>query len=152
MIARLPRRDLFAILGALTATTLLCWWYLWDMAAGMQGMMEMPGMEMPGMEMPGMGIPVWDATYALAMFAMWAIMMVGMMLPSVAPTTLIYAGIVRKAREDGHVVASTGWFAAGYLLAWTGFSVLATALQWQLDRAALLSPMMARSGVVRSGS
>jgi predicted metal-binding membrane protein len=33
-------------------------------------------------------------------------------------------------------------FAAGYILAWCGFSVGATLLQWGLAEAALLSPMM----------
>jgi len=33
-------------------------------------------------------------------------------------------------------------FAAGYLLVWVEFSVLATALQWLLSRVGLLSPMM----------
>ena len=32
-------------------------------------------------------------------------------------------------------------FAAGYLLAWGGFSLAATLAQWALERAALLSPM-----------
>ena len=34
------------------------------------------------------------------------------------------------------------WFAMGYILAWTGFSLLATYLQWWLDKMALLSPYM----------
>ncbi len=38
--------------------------------------------------------------------------------------------------------APTGAFAAGYLVAWTLFSLAATALQWALEQAALVSPMM----------
>jgi predicted metal-binding membrane protein len=34
-------------------------------------------------------------------------------------------------------------FAAGYLLVWVGFGVVATALQWGLSQAGMLSPMMA---------
>src|SRR5208282_2367329 len=36
-----------------------------------------------------------------------------------------------------------GWFAAGYLLAWTSFAALATTAQYGLERVALLTPMMA---------
>jgi predicted metal-binding membrane protein len=144
LITRLPRRDLLAIWGSMAVICLLCWWYLFDSSAGMAaGMRVMPAME--GMEsMPGMamGIPAWDGSYALSMFLMWAIMMVGMMLPSVAPTVLIYAGIANKAARDGSPIAPTGLFVMGYLFMWIVFSLLATLLQWQLDEAALLSPMM----------
>src|SRR5690606_15703135 len=75
------------------------------------------------------------------MWMMWAVMMVGMMLPSVAPMVLIYAGVARHAHRQGKPFAATGWFAAGYLLTWAIFSVLATAAQWGLERAAILSPM-----------
>src|SRR5262249_4985245 len=40
-------------------------------------------------------------------------------------------------------VARSYAFAGGYLLAWTGFSLAATLVQWRLAQAALLSPMMA---------
>ena len=43
----------------------------------------------------------------------------------------------------GKPLAATGWFAAGYLLAWIGFSLAATLLQWVLEREALLDPRMA---------
>src|SRR6185437_5179360 len=39
--------------------------------------------------------------------------------------------------------AATGWFAAGYCLAWMGFSVVATLVQWVLEREAWLDPRMA---------
>jgi predicted metal-binding membrane protein len=35
------------------------------------------------------------------------------------------------------------WFAAGYFLAWIGFSLAATLVQWMLQREALLDPRMA---------
>ncbi len=73
---------------------------------------------------------------------MWAIMMIGMMLPSAAPMILIYAAVARKAQSQGSPIAPTAFFTAGYLFMWTVFSLLATVLQWQLDRLALLSPMM----------
>ena len=73
---------------------------------------------------------------------MWIVMMVGMMTPSVAPMILIYARVGRQAAQQGKPFAASGWFAAGYLLAWTAFSLFATAAQWALERAALLTPMM----------
>jgi predicted metal-binding membrane protein len=51
----------------------------------------------------------------LFMFVMWAIMMVGMMLPSAAPMTLLYAGMVRKAERQGTPMASIAFFVSGYL-------------------------------------
>jgi predicted metal-binding membrane protein len=45
----------------------------------------------------------------------------------------------------------TGWFAAGYLLAWVGFSVAATLVQWSIERAALLDFRMATSSTVLGG-
>jgi len=84
----------------------------------------------------------WTALDAALTFAMWAVMMVGMMLPSATPMTLIYAQVVRKAARDGSVLPPTAVFVAGYLGAWTLFSAAATAAQWGLERAALLSPML----------
>ncbi len=76
------------------------------------------------------------------MFAMWTIMMVGMMLPSAGPTTLVYAAVARKAAREGTPIAPTAAFVAGYLAMWTLFSLGATFAQWGLEAAALLSPMM----------
>jgi predicted metal-binding membrane protein len=76
-------------------------------------------------------------------------MMVGMMIPSASPMILIYARVGRQAARQGKPLAATGFFAGGYLLAWTSFSLVATIGQWLLERAALLTPMMsAASGVV----
>jgi predicted metal-binding membrane protein len=84
----------------------------------------------------------WDAGYLALMFGMWAVMMVGMMLPSAAPAILLYAGSVKSADD---ATARTYAFAGGYLLAWAAFSLAATLLQWALAKAALLSPMMVSS-------
>ncbi|MFT5133612.1 MAG: putative metal-binding membrane protein, partial [Gammaproteobacteria bacterium] len=129
---RLPHRDFFSIIGSLTGITLLAWYYLIIMATDMNAMASMPNMP----------LPLWDFRYFLLMFFMWAIMMIGMMLPSVVPTVLIYASIARKARKDGASIASTGFFVAGYLAMWIVFSLFATCLQWAFDELGLLSPMM----------
>jgi predicted metal-binding membrane protein len=82
---------------------------------------------------------------------MWAVMMVGMMAPSAAPMILIYARVGRKAKGDGKPLAATGWFAAGYFLAWTGFSLAATLAQWAVERAALLDSQMASASNLFGG-
>jgi predicted metal-binding membrane protein len=94
-----------------------------------------------------MQIPVWDVGYFGMMFLMWAVMMVGMMLPSVIPMVLIYAGVARKSAAQGMPVAPTGAFVSGYIAIWLIFSLFATIAQWGLDQAALLSPMMVSNSV-----
>jgi predicted metal-binding membrane protein len=134
----LPDRDRNAILAALGGVVVLAWTYLVVLAAEMDGMGEM------GAE-AAMGIRPWGVSGFLMMFLMWAVMMVGMMLPSAAPTTLVYAAVARKAARQGTPVAPTASFVVGYLAVWTLFSLAATGAQWALDRAALLSPMLVAS-------
>ncbi len=90
----------------------------------------------------------WTMVDGVFMFLMWAIMMVGMMLPSAAPMTLLYAGMVCKAERQGTPMAPTGAFVAGYLAMWCLFSVGATLAQWGLHEAAMLSPMMVANSQV----
>jgi predicted metal-binding membrane protein len=84
----------------------------------------------------------WDLRYAALIFAMWVTMMVGMMLPSATPAILLYGRVLRSSPQAQAPVTRTYAFGAGYLLAWAGFSLAATILQYALARAALLSPMM----------
>ena len=94
----------------------------------------------PPMNRPPMA-GAWTAGYWLTMLVMWWVMMVAMMLPSAAPMLLLFAAIRRRAREGGAAV-STAWLAAGYLLAWLGFSVAAVVLQFGFERAGLVHGMM----------
>lgn len=87
-------------------------------------------------------VRAWSGADFGLMFLMWAVMMVGMMVPTAAPMAMIYAAVARKAASQGRVLAPTAAFVTGYVVIWCAFSVLATLLQWQLNRAALLSPMM----------
>jgi predicted metal-binding membrane protein len=136
----LPRRDRIAILTGLLGVTALAWAYLWILA------LRMESMDMGAMA-GAMEIRPWSAVDFALMFAMWAVMMVGMMVPTAAPMTLVYAAVARKAKAEGQgaTVAPTVCFVAGYVTAWTFFSAVATVAQWGLDRAALLSPMMVSS-------
>ena len=99
------------------------------------------GFDMSGMMSPDF-IP-WTAWHFAFMFAMWAVMMIGMMTPSVAPMVLLYAAIARQSRARGLSFAPAGWFALGYLLAWTAFAAVATLLQLLLEWQAVVTPMMA---------
>jgi predicted metal-binding membrane protein len=73
---------------------------------------------------------------------MWWVMMVAMMLPSAAPMLLLFARVNRKDKAAGSPLMPTGAFATGYLIAWGGFSVVAAGLQWALEEARLMSPML----------
>ena len=86
-----------------------------------------------------------------ALFAMWWLMMAGMMLPSAAPMTLTFATINARRRERGSPYVPTALFIAGYLLVWGAFSLAATAAQSALERAALMTPMMRTSSPLLGG-
>ena len=88
---------------------------------------------------------------AAAMFLMWWVMMIGMMLPSALPMTLTFATVNRRRRELGTPSVRPAVFVAGYLLAWGAFSVIATAAQWALEHAALMSPMTRLSSPLVGG-
>ena len=97
---------------------------------------------MDAMDMSAMALHPWTASDFAMMLLMWAVMMVGMMVPSATPMALVYASVARKARRQGTPVAPTFLFVGGYIIMWCLFSVGATAAQWALERAALLSPHM----------
>jgi predicted metal-binding membrane protein len=130
-IATLIRRDRAFVVAALVMVTGLAWVYLLYLVDAMNAMPSMAAMT-----------PEWTPTDAVLMFVMWAVMMVGMMLPSAAPMILLYGLVIRKQAGRGVVFAPIGVFAAGYLIAWTGFSILATALQWLLGQTGLVNSMM----------
>jgi predicted metal-binding membrane protein len=100
------------------------------------------GQSMPPMMGAMTGVRPWTATEFGLRLAMWAVMMVAMMVPTAAPMTLMYAAIARKAATQHNPLAPTFVFVAGYITMWTIFSVVATIAQHALDQAALVSPMM----------
>jgi predicted metal-binding membrane protein len=83
----------------------------------------------------------WDVPHLLLLWAMWAVMMTGMMLPSAAPLVVLYGAAARRSAPLT-AARQTYALAAGYLAAWTAFSLAATALQRALASLLLLSPMM----------
>ena len=135
---KLSSRDQMAIVFSLTGVTALAWVYLLVLAGSMSSM----GSGDVTMTGSVIALRPWTLVDGVFMFLMWAIMMVGMMLPSVAPMTLLYAGMVRKAERQGTPMAPTAAFVSGYLTIWCLFSVGATLTQWGLHEAAMLSQMM----------
>jgi predicted metal-binding membrane protein len=138
VVRSLPLKDRLIIQSGLGIITLLAWVYLLDMARGMNGMATSMRM-------------AWTTGYFVAMLLMWIVMMIGMMVPSAIPMALIHAAVARKAARAGTTLPSTGFFVAGYVLIWSAFSVGATAAQWGLDRASLLSPMMVSNSPILGG-
>lgn len=136
------RRDRAVTLAALTGVVGVSWGYVLA-GAGMHGSMG---------EMMAGAVPMpWSPAYVGLMLAMWAAMMVAMMLPSAAPMVLLFATIERRRRQVAPHRA-TVLFGLGYLSAWLGFSLGATVLQGSLEWFALLSPMMATTSTVLAGT
>jgi predicted metal-binding membrane protein len=131
-LARNPGRLL--TLGLLALLVLAGWaWLVYEGWA-------MSHMDAVDMAMPSRG--AWTAFDLWLVFAMWAIMMVAMMVPSATPVLLLYQRMVAGREPSAPPVPMTVFFLAGYVLAWTLFSAVATLLQWALHAAALMSPLM----------
>ncbi len=98
-------------------------------------------------QMAAMGMAMdkpWTAADTLLTFAMWAVMMVGMMAGTAIPMLLLFAG-TREGRGTHRALPGVALFALGYFTIWTGFSAFATFAQWALHKAAMLSPAMKTS-------
>jgi predicted metal-binding membrane protein len=135
----LLRQDRVVPLLAIAGVTAIAWLYLltarqhMDMAMG-----DMPGMAMP--------------FAAPWVFAMWWVMMLGMMLPGAAPMILTFGTLQRRKRQRNETRVPIVLFVTGYLLVWGAFSLAATAAQWTLQRYALLSPALAMEDSVVGGA
>ena len=152
------RRDRIVIILALTLLTALAWTYLLWLSADMGMGVGMGGMDMTGFRMipsgTGLMIPAqmpWRAMEFAFVFAMWTVMMVGMMTPSAMPMILMYARVGRETEPQASPLSATVWFAAGYFLVWTAFALLATFVQWAFERTAVLDSAMASTSNVVGG-
>jgi predicted metal-binding membrane protein len=142
----LLKRDRVIVVAGLAVVVGLSWGYVLT-GAGMD-MTALQMTAMPAGVEPGQATSPWTPAYGLLMLAMWWVMMIAMMVPSAAPMILLFATVNRRQREAGGTFVPTGIFLSGYLLAWGGFSLVAVALQWGLERATLLSAMMASTSAV----
>lgn len=145
----LLRRDRWIVIGALTLVVIIAWLHLiagagMEMSAGAMTRMYGEDMDMPAI--------TWTPGYLLLMFWMWWIMMAAMMLPSAAPVLLLVAALNRSAQRGQLPYGATGLFAAGYLIAWAAFSLVAVAAQWWLTESGAVSEMMqATNGKLAGG-
>jgi len=64
------------------------------------------------------------------------------MLPSAAPTLLVYGMVARRDDASSDAALRVHIFAGGYLVVWTAFSAIATLAQRAFTAADVLSPMM----------
>ena len=143
MVETLLRRDRIIIALALALLTLLAWWGLLQGAGTGMSVAAMTTWQFPPPRVtPSPG--AWNVGYWLAMLAMWWIMMIAMMTPSAAPMILLHARVARhgggQATSDNSL-GSNAAFAAGYLVCWLGFSVIAVAIQFVLETLGLLDGM-----------
>ena len=145
-------RDRLLVVLCVGLISTLAWVYLFrlahQMSASLQDQQMMAAMGMAS-DRP------WSASDNFFTFAMWAVMMVGMMAPSALPTLLVFAAA--QASRDRKGLLPTVHFGLGYVAVWTGFSIVATFAQYALHNAALLSPSMAftsprMSGVILLGA
>ena len=166
----LLKHDRAIVVAALVFVTAISWLYVLagagmgvsafemsslSMAIGASGAssMDMPMTGAMGQAMATMVTPAdWTWAYALLMLGMWWVMMIAMMLPSAARMILLFALVNRRSEARSGPYVPSAVFAGGYLVAWGGFSVVAVALQWGLEQAELLSPMMASRNAAFGGS
>jgi len=135
-------RDQLLILGALAVATTASWLYMAEMARSMSDMAEAMGAAQA---------QAWSLSDFFFAFVMWAVMMVGMMLPAASPMVLSFSGIARRRFPETRFVR-IGLFVAGYLTVWTGYSGLAAIAQGVLHAAALLTPQGMSTSPLLAGS
>ena len=131
-----PRRDQILIATCILLICVFSWAYLVyirGQASSIHASSTAMGM---AMDSPSGVVGV------LLTFAMWSVMMVGLMGPSAAPILLLFA--TSQARRGARGVPTlTLLLGVGYLTIWLGFSVGATLAHWALNQAMLLSSTMA---------
>jgi len=137
-------RDRWLVLGSLLLVAGACWAWIVPMSHDMYGDMTGPSAWMMS--------PTWTGTHMALLFAMWTAMMIGMMLPSAAPTLLIYGMVVRRSDADGDAALRVHIFAAGYLVVWAVFSVAATLAQRAFTTVDVLTPMMEARAPLAGGA
>ena len=98
VLAKLLRQDHAIVVVGASAIALLGWAYLFYQGWAMQHM------DLVAMAMPSTG--AWGPMDLLLVFAMWAVMMVAMMVPSATPMLLAFATISRSRSLTGKGVRS----------------------------------------------
>ena len=134
------RHDRRIVVGLVALVAALAWAFTVHQAREMDAMEAAMWRDM-NMSMNGMA-PSWTPVDAALVFVMWTAMMAAMMVPGAGPMIAAFATINRRRRERAAPTVPTAVFLFGYLAVWAGFSVIATALQWLLQKTGLLTTMM----------
>lgn len=142
---RLSTREYLIVGSGLAGIALAGWGYMFYMAWAMGNMDRFK------MWMPPSVSTIWSTGDFAMLFVMWSTMMAAMMTPSSLPMVTMFAALNRNRRQRQQTYTPTFIFVIGYLLAWAGFSVLATIAQWPLHTAGLLNPMMNSGSYLLSG-
>ena len=140
-----------AFLGAATLLFAACTTVtvVWCASMSALGGMPMPGdwtMSMAWMRMPGQ---TWLGA-AASFLAMWAVMMVAMMLPSLVPMLWRYRQAVGTA-GTAHLSRLTALVGAGYFSIWAVFGMFAFPLGVTLVRVVMRLPAVARAVPIAVG-
>lgn len=146
-VAGILSRDRAIVGTCILIVVALAWAYLIRLDSQM-GSHETPLGSMPGMSMVP-GAPQGYRELILT-FAMWSVMMVGMMTASAAPVIMLFTGMSEK-RDDPGASTNAMVFGLGYLAVWVSFSAAAALGQWGLQRQLLLSPDMSMTNSVAAG-
>ncbi len=140
-VSRARRRlDRVVVVGLIVLVAAAAWLFTIDQARQMDAMEAAMWRNM-NMSMNGME-PSWTPIDAVLVFVMWSAMMAAMMVPGATPMITDFATINRRRRERQAPYVPTVVFLAGYLIVWAGFSAIATAAQYLLQMAELVTTMM----------
>lgn len=136
----LRRGEHAAVAGAVLGASALAWFFTVRMCRLPEGCCA-----------PSLGGGPWGPAEVGGAFAMWAVMMAGMMLPTALPVTLALAAASRGRGGEGRPLLPVGAFAGGYLAVWSLYSLVAAGAQWLLQRGAWLSPRALALGPLAGG-
>ena len=126
----LLRRERYLILGTLLVLAALAWGVLiW---------------QAPGMNNQGMGLTM--GMSAALFIAIWAVMMVAMMLPAAAPMILMFSAVYAGKRQKEQPFVPTWIFVSAYLLVWIVCGVIAYPLALGADKLAAQSMWIMDNG------
>ena len=139
----LPRLDRIIVAGLLLLVAALAWAFTVHQAILMDEMEAAMWRDM-NMSMNGMA-PSWNAIDAVMLFVMWSAMMAAMMIPGASPMITAFATIIADGRRAPHPTCQHLPSSSVTSSSGTGFSVVATALQWLLQTLGLLTTTMQSS-------
>ena len=92
----------------------------------------------------GMGVGPGTMGLTLPLFLLtWVVMMAAMMFPSVAPVAILWTKSITATTNGRRRAARMSGFVGGYLVAWTGFGLLAYVALIGMNRLATTSPGVA---------